>query len=42
MPNEPVDEFILSWHCLVEHCRFEALKEKMIRNRSVMSLVDGL
>ena len=39
MPNEPVDEFILSLLCLVEHCRFGALKKK-IRDRLVVGLAD--
>ena len=33
LPNEPVEDFILALHCLVEHCNFGALKEKMIRDR---------
>ena len=40
IPNEPVDEFILSLHYLVEHCRFEALKEELIRDRLVVGLAN--
>ena len=40
MPNESVDDFILSLHCLVQHCRFGALKEEIIRDRLVMALAD--
>ena len=32
MTNEPVDEFILSLPCLVEHCRFGESKEEMIQD----------
>ena len=40
MPNELVDEFILPLHCLVEHCRFVALKEEMVRDCLVVGLAD--
>ena len=39
MPNKAVDKFILTSQCLVEHCRFGALKEKMIRDCLVVCLV---
>ena len=40
MPNEPVDELILSLHCLVKHCRFGALKKKVIKDCLVAGLAD--
>ena len=38
LPNEPVEDFIFALHCLVEHCNCGALKEEMIRDRSVVGL----
>ena len=38
IPNESVDEFILSLHYLVEHCRFGALKDEMIRDHLVVNV----
>ena len=40
MPNEPVDEFILSLHCLAEHSRFQTLKEEMLWDCLVVGLAD--
>ena len=40
LPNEPVEDFILALHCLVEHCNFGAPKEEMIRDRLAVGLAD--
>ena len=40
MPNEPVDEFILSLPYMVEHCRFGGLKEEIIRDHLFVNLAD--
>ena len=40
MPNKPVNDFILSLHCLVEHFRFGSLKEEMLRDRLAVGLAD--
>ena len=38
--GEMVDSFIMALHELAEHCNFEVLREEMIRDRIVISLID--
>ena len=39
-PGEPVDNFITTLHCLVEHCGYGELREQMIRDRIVVGIQD--
>ena len=39
--GKSVDCFITALHCLVEHCNYEPLHNKMIHDRIVVGLLDG-
>ena len=38
--GESVDSFITSLCCLAEHCEYAILKEKIIRDRIVVVIID--
>ena len=40
--GKPVDDFVTSLYCLLEHCRYGNLRDEMIRDRIFMGLRDSM
>ena len=41
VPGECVDNFITDLHCLVDRCNYGDLRNKMVKDRIVVGLLDG-